>query len=85
MNKGITAEQVAKVMDLEEWGIEVTERVNDAGYGHTYTLTFEIDVDFSMHEVVALAALFGAKGVSAQFTPTTKYHAAGFSIVVAES
>lgn len=65
MNKGITAEQVAKAMDVHEDHITVTEwccpRV-----GYRYQLRFSTeDIDFSMHEIMALAALFGATGVSA--------------------
>lgn len=85
MNKRITAEQVAKVMDIGESIVEVRERTERSLLGHSYSLTFSDDVDFSMHEIIALAALFGAKGVTGQFSASSTYHSAGFSVEVTES
>lgn len=85
MNKGITAEQVAKVMDLDADGTYVQERLHHPKLGHVYRVTFTQDLDFNMHDIIALSALFGATGVSATYDDEDSGMRRDFAIAVTET
>ncbi len=69
MNKGITAEQVIEALGPDcDKGLMVRDYTAPGSFNYPrYVIEFPYDAEYGMHEIIALAALFGATGISAQY------------------